>query len=325
MKNLDNNAAVVDYLLGYASEQEADRIDELCFTDEETRETVDAAEADLIDKYVRGELSGQKLERFRSRFLAVPSRRKKVEFARALTEFVDKKSEPAAYKSAYSWIADLIHAVRRPAFALATAAAFLLVLSGGIWWLVDRAQLPADEIAKVDDADKYDIGKVNSSVRNDQLASVETNRTIENNAPSATLPPASNNSQFNASRRIPVPAKPDLAQPAKIATIVLMPLTRGTSEMQTLKISSDANKVSIRARLEFDDYPAYTAALIDPTDGSTVWTSGKLHSRKDKGGSAVNVVVPVKLLRSHIYSLSVTGEQAGGRENVGDYPFRVVR
>src|SRR5262249_43486507 len=57
--------------------------DELCFVDDEFAERLSAVENDLVDTYVRGELSNQKLERFDSYYLASPKRREKVRIARA--------------------------------------------------------------------------------------------------------------------------------------------------------------------------------------------------------------------------------------------------
>jgi hypothetical protein len=320
MKNSNDNIAAFDYLLGLSSDEETERIDELCFIDDATRETVAAAEAELMDMYARGELYGRRLDCFRARFLNAPSRREKIEFSRALAEFVDKNARETAENTTISWLASLVMILRRPAFALTAAAVFLLVLSGGIWWFAERSRQPAAEIAK------ETAPESNATVQHDltlPVGEIAPDRSMSKNddQDSKTPPPANKSSQTNGARKTPPQTKSDATPHVRIASIVLLPLTRGTRELPTLKIPSDARRVNVTTRLEFDDYPAYTAALIDPTDGSTLWTSGRLISRK----GAVNVTIPANLLKSRIYSISVTGEQAGTRENTGDYPFRVVR
>src|SRR5215831_11201699 len=73
-----------NYLLGNLSEEEQVRVEDRAFADPRYLEAVEAAEADLIDAYVRGELPQSDRRQFESRFLTSPQRRNKIEFARAL-------------------------------------------------------------------------------------------------------------------------------------------------------------------------------------------------------------------------------------------------
>src|SRR5215468_4277162 len=82
-KQIYNEELIVQYLLGSLSEEETESFDELCFVDDEFAERLSAVENDLVDTYVRGELSGPKLERFDSHYLESPRRRGKVKIARA--------------------------------------------------------------------------------------------------------------------------------------------------------------------------------------------------------------------------------------------------
>jgi hypothetical protein len=72
------------YLLGLLDEHETERLDELSITDDDVARRVKEAENDLIDAYVRDELSGERLERFRSAYLTSPVGRAKVGAGRAL-------------------------------------------------------------------------------------------------------------------------------------------------------------------------------------------------------------------------------------------------
>src|ERR1051326_3731746 len=80
---------LTDYLLGVASEHNAERIDELSITDEDIAWRLRARENDLIDAYVRGELSGGRLEQFRLAYSS-PLRRQKVAFAVGLCTVADR-------------------------------------------------------------------------------------------------------------------------------------------------------------------------------------------------------------------------------------------
>ena len=75
---------LVKYLLGNLSEEEQVQVEDRAFADADYLGALEAAEADLIDAYVRGELSQSDRRGFERRFLTSPQRRSKVEFARAL-------------------------------------------------------------------------------------------------------------------------------------------------------------------------------------------------------------------------------------------------
>ena len=80
-----SEALLVRYLLGDLPEEEQVKIEDRAFQDREYLQDILAVENDLIDEYVRGELSDSERRQFEGRFLASAERRRKVEFARALT------------------------------------------------------------------------------------------------------------------------------------------------------------------------------------------------------------------------------------------------
>jgi len=80
---------LVRYLLGKLPEEKLAQVEDRAFADGDFRQALEAAEADLIDEYVRGELSESDRPAFEQRFLASPQRRSKVEFAKALAVAAD--------------------------------------------------------------------------------------------------------------------------------------------------------------------------------------------------------------------------------------------
>jgi len=114
---------LVDYLLGRLAEEERERLDELSVADDEVAWRLQSAEHDLVDAYVRGELSGDTLERFRSIYLASAERRHKVDFAHALLTRENLAGSPRS---------------SRRTMLLAAAAAALLALAAGALWMSDR-------------------------------------------------------------------------------------------------------------------------------------------------------------------------------------------
>ena len=75
---------LVRYRLGTLPAEEAERLDELSIADDGLAARLRAIENDLVDAYLRDELTREDLEQFKSFYLSSPKRRKKVEFAVAL-------------------------------------------------------------------------------------------------------------------------------------------------------------------------------------------------------------------------------------------------
>jgi len=99
-KEEDTDQKLIRYLLGSLSEAETERLDELSVIDSEFAEALGAGEKDLIDGYVRGELTGTVLEQFKSRYLNSPPRLRKVEFAQAFQVFLEEHQKEALTKPA---------------------------------------------------------------------------------------------------------------------------------------------------------------------------------------------------------------------------------
>ncbi len=72
------------YLLGSLPDEDAERLDEMSIADDEIAWRLRALENDLVDAYVRGEMSGPALERFKASYLSSPQSRQKVAIASGL-------------------------------------------------------------------------------------------------------------------------------------------------------------------------------------------------------------------------------------------------
>ena len=135
----------IQYLLGSLPEAEMERLDALSFTDADFAEKLSAAEKELVDSYVQGELTGDILERFESHYLASPLRRNKVEFAetfqiyakrnmpnasaRSVAEKLNPKRTAAVFFSALN-----IFRNQSPALQWSFATAVCALLALGVWW-----------------------------------------------------------------------------------------------------------------------------------------------------------------------------------------------
>ncbi len=116
--------AVTRYLLQDVSAVEQEDIERQYFADPDFLAEVEAVEGDLIDAYVRGELTAADRERFEKYFLRTRGRRERVRIAEARFAWIEPEGAQAKPR-------------RWP--MLAAAAALLVVIVGGSWlWRENR-------------------------------------------------------------------------------------------------------------------------------------------------------------------------------------------
>ena len=132
------------YLLGNLTEEEQVRVEDRAFADRDYMGALNAAEADLIDDYVSGELAQADRRAFESRFLTSPQRRSKVEFAQALAR-VTAEAEPVASRVPQrptTWLG-LLNPIRawNPAMRFAGALGAVICVAGGSWLVIENASM----------------------------------------------------------------------------------------------------------------------------------------------------------------------------------------
>jgi hypothetical protein len=140
---------IIAYLLDELPEAEAAQFEEDCFAQARWPRQINRVEGDLIDAYLRGELSPEQREHFEQNYLTTKARVKRVRMAAALLRVIDdptgeEAQEPVSGEAnGTSWFKRLIvfwnnRPWRLPAFA---ALGLLFVITGA-WWL-SRPDTPA--------------------------------------------------------------------------------------------------------------------------------------------------------------------------------------
>ncbi|MEZ5429046.1 MAG: hypothetical protein R2747_22560 [Pyrinomonadaceae bacterium] len=337
-----DNQAITDYLLGDLSETETEHFDELSFIDDDFADRLGAAEKDLLDAYVRGELSGETLEKFETFYLASPLRRQKVEFAESFQVFAEKKLADsrgqkvlmAATKTGESRggllsVFDLFRN-SKPIMQAGFAALLLLFLGLGGWFLfnnlkwpsrvkVDKTPTPQETIpATVPTATAEPTTESSPGNKEDKTPAPPTPETGPTRTPVQEKTPALKPSQ--APEKPPrIPPKPTLA------SFVLAPPVRGGGQIEEMSFPAGTETIAVELQLELDDFPAYRVSLTDRSGGKSLWQSGRIKSKKSGENGSLNIRFPAKLLQNGIYNLRVSGlGENGTAEEMSSYPFRVV-
>jgi len=313
---------IVRYLLGDLPEEEQARVEDRAFADREYSRSIEDAENDLIDDYVRGALSNAERRQFERRFLASAERQKKVEFARALARIVPVTKAIAAPTAAVSWresLAAYFHGWRgwNPALQFSMAAAALLLVLG-VAWLFNlnrglRAQLQAEQQQRQRQEETLRQQTAAELARNAELAAQLERERVHNEKLTRQLERDQGKGNSPAS--------------SFFASLFLPPgIGRGSSERPQLVIPSTARSARLRVGLERgDDYKSYRVEL-STAQGKPVWTQAGLRPQASRAGGSIQLIIPAGTLNPGQYELALKGvTDAQQTEDVRYYYFNVLK
>lgn len=282
------------YLLGSLTEEEQVEVENRAFADGSQMNALEAAEADLIDAYVHGQLSQAECRAFEHRFLTSPGRRRKVEFARALAQVASESqivSRPANWQALLSVVRGWN---RIPQVAAALAVAIFLI--GGSWLVLQNIGMRS------------------------RLASLESQRRdveLRQERLRHQLAVESQGQQFPA---------PALAPPV-VASLVFVPgLTRSGSRVEQLRLNPAAQIAHIEIQLEArDDYPRFRVEL-HASNSREILTQDDLSRRRTNAGFTVAFDIPASALPPGQYELALKGILDNhAAQDIGYYYFSVQR
>jgi hypothetical protein len=323
-RNVPDDERLAGYLLGRLTEEEQEGVERFYFGDEENLGLLAAAEDDLIDSYVRGELAPRERERFEEFFLRSPQRRERVETARALDRLL-KKTQGAAP-------APLTHPrFRRAAFWLPLAACLLLTAGGAFLVYRMLAARRADEAAQARLAEEAEKAARPAPQQQPTPQQQSTPQQPESQdarethpAPQPTTPQPTNSQPTSPQTTAPQPTVPQ--QRSVVASILLTAGTsRGGGASQTLNIARGAERVKLLAEVSGQDYQSYEA-LLRTAEGVEVWRGSVKAGGRKRGAAVVAFTPPARVFHGGDYTLSVTGLRADGSPDAaGEYQFRVSR
>lgn len=332
------------YLLGELSEERQAEIEDRAFSDRHYMERILAAESDLIDEYVRGGLSDSQRRMFDQRFLASAERRRKVEFARALTSVISEgtaaereghRIRDSAHAGFWSSIAAFFRGLR-PVVGFSLAAASLLFIIGIFWVARERAalrtqvaELQAEQQTRERDRQTLERQLAEERARREELSSrLQTEQREREQEAARRL---EREKQELASKPPAPPVQPAQAAPPARPSVVTLALVAGLSRggggaRPKLTLPPSARTVRLQIGIEpGDDYRSFSAELSTRA-GQKVLTEENLSARAGGRGRSVILNVPAKALEAGQYELSLKGRNdTGASEDVGYYYFEVLK
>ena len=294
------------YLLDDLPQDERTKLEDLYFTETDTFEELVAAENDLIDSYVRDELSGTETKQFEAQYCSTPALFSRVEFARSLS-VVCRESNAKTPEGRFSlWTFALDFLARYRPFMQWSLVATALVLTVAGSWLYFQNQ------------------RLRSEVKEAQAVQDELRRQAEKRqGPAVDVGGAGQSQKVPPSTEI---AELESAQaPTLTFTLNSGALRGGESAQQDLVVPSNVSWVLLQLPINEDQYVTYQADL-QTVEGRKIRSAKGLSSRKSGARTIVVLRVPSNLITSGDYIVMLTGSgKSGETEEVESYSFRALR
>lgn len=327
-----NDGLIVRYLLGDLPEAEQVEIEDRAFQDRQYLQQILAVESDLIDDYVRGELSDSERRLFDSRFLASAERRRKVEFARSLASVLSRaaiakqESRPAVVRAGgglWRSFAGLLGGLN-PAARLAFAAAVLLIVAGGAWLITEtmrlRAQvvkLRAEQQSRQQDQQALEGQVADERARREDLSSRLQSEREQGERREALLRELEREREESATKPEP---------PAVFSFALLPGIARGGSARPQLVLPPAVRLVRLQVGIEPEEAYKRFRVELRTQAGQSVWRQDDLTARTGRGGRAIVVTLPAGRLGAGPYELALRGVTDDGKsEDVAFYYFDVLK
>ena len=299
------------YFLGELSEAES--FEEICAQDAELTEQAQIIESELIDAYLRGELSAAERKSFENNYLITGLRREKLKFAK---EFLNSfKEVPSEVKPQISYLQVLLGGFRP---RLVFAGLLTILLFGGfvLVWLnwqkkieIAEQTTPTFTPIPTPKVENQNVQPIENVIINNQKTNVSTNLNTQPNKNVSPTP------QIKTTQT-PKPTEPSAPT---LASFTLLPGTLRSEGEQFIKIAPNVGKVNLRLRLpkEANKYETYTAT-IKTADGETVATFSNT--------KFLNLNFSANKLEKRTYIIFLEGQNTPNpAESIAEYTFRVRR
>ena len=310
-EKLYNEEKLRGFLLEDLSEAERAAIEARFLADSDFSLQVQVTEDELIEGYLRGELSAKDHQRFEAAYLTQPRRREHVLAMKGVLAAANAEAAVRVEQSPSLWAGFLAPFRFQSAFnRYAVAGAVLVVLTLSALLLFNKLRpQPDGPVAQ----------QTPGLIRPEAGAPVSPDPPRDVSLPQQSPSPA----VTPAPRVSPRPTTEGQPAGPAVATIILRPtLVRDPATANKVVVSSSIKRVRLQLNLERNEYRSY-AVHITTVEGRLVW-QGSIN--RTSGATSLALSLPVRLLASGDYIVDVNGVgNSGPPESLASYFFSITQ
>lgn len=308
-KRTSHDALMIRYLLGEATEQEQQRLEEQFFADDERYQELLAIEDELRYEYAQGGLAPEQRKSFEKRFLNSAEDRQKVALAKAvLTKAYEAHKEalalaPAREESPTWWQSFtrlLVPQAPGIRFSYAGAALAIVVLAGGSWLMLQTSQL-RNQVGQLQAERRIEGQRAQQQIAAQRAQQDELNKRLgEERAKRGEL------EQQLAKRQ------------GTFLSFVLIPgLTRDADGLKRLVVPADTGEVRLQLDVKSkESYKSYRAEL-QTLDGDVLWSQSV---------DQPTLAITARFLKSGDFVIALKGIGPSGEPaDAGEFYFQIVK
>ncbi|HEV7681756.1 MAG TPA: hypothetical protein VGO68_06515 [Pyrinomonadaceae bacterium] len=321
----DNQTSARQYLLGVLPEDEVARLEESYFSDDALFEDIEIAEDELIDAYVRGQLSDRDRALFEKNVATSKRLSERVEVGKLLEEQTSARFAFSSASQAHvPWWSALFASLfnQGPALKAAAAAGILVVVLGIAGLMVEwvrlrnEAQRVAAERSELERKQK-DLEREITGLRSNtnQLEAELQQTKAAKDQLSQEL--QSVKEQLGQSQQVRVP---------EIASIVLLSgLSRSPTDDPDLVVHPQQTVIKLELVLDFDEYSTYGVS-IQSADGRELVSRKGRRPHGPASQRSMLIEFSPRVLPEGTYVVKVSGlTSSGNYEPVSGYRFRLSK
>jgi hypothetical protein len=312
-----SDQAIIRYLLNELSEEDEARFEEAYLEDGDLFEQVLALEEELIEDYVKGELSGPERQLFERHYLASEKRRARIETARHLVQACSlqstvesaSKNRGSWFSSIYSWLGLLEKRYLVLGSSVTAATLLILTLSFGIELLRLRERLAA--------AGEERAGLERRATEAERQLAAERQLLAEERKRGSALREELENVAGRLDR-LEQGIDGSQASKNRVVFLALAPGVRDIKGQVKGVISVDTTFVELRVTMERQEkQPPYRAAVTTVDGNREIWRGEARKFRQTISDQIVAVRVPAdrfRAIETEDFMLTLSAMKDGGKD-----------
>lgn len=319
MRNQNTYETLAQYLLGELSDEMRREIEREYLADGDCLDELLAVEDDLMDEYVRGELSAREREQFEQHLLAGPGQREKLRYAQTLMERMPAVRTTAPAKQGPSsperdsWFS--FYGKRKLVPVLVVGFAAIVLVAGAAWLIMRVIQLQI----------KVEHMKAEQVTAQQREQELQAKLASEQKEKEELLRQLRQNSEVGMTEGTGEQTTAEKPTAPRMATFMLSPALMRGGEATDFVVPRGVDVVQLQIQVGGADYNSYRAEL-KTADGESVYDLSGLKARRTHNVELVFLRIPGRLLIKRDYVLKISGLIEGGSfEDAGFYTFRITK